>query len=308
MEVNCREVIIPLCYEKQAGMSDQLGLDEVTAILLEEYHSRYENSIPPKALHKILYFAKEELEREHVEAELPFYWYIYGAVVRTAGTGVRIVEKPVGQRIACETRVSDIDAAEQTVRRARRALGRSLEKYYDLGLEGLTDEMYKEAPYAVQRVYRDLDAQLDVATDDEQTTLFGDRNRDHIRATVYEFIENFPTSAFPEYEGDLHIWYRSVSAELDSDEYDPNQVQRLSEKFWRLFCVELACRENTGISRSAIASELNAQSIETLKQRLRDDLLRRERMKARQNARNTKEAVKAAEAFVIPILDFDTVA
>jgi hypothetical protein len=289
-------------------MSEQLDLEEVTAILLEEHHSHYENSIPPKALHKILYFAAKEFEREHVEVQLPLYWYIYGAVVRTTGTGVSIIEKPVGQRIACETRVADITAGERTIQCVRRALARSLHKYYDLGLEGMTDEMYREAPYAVQRVYRKLDKQLGVAADDQQTTLFGHRNVERTRETVYEFVETFPVDAFAEYENDLHIWYRLVSAELDSEEYDPDRVQRVSELFWRLFCIELACRENNRVSRSAIASELNVQSVEALKQELRGELLNREREKARRNAQDTTEAVNAAEAFVLPHLDFDTTA
>ena len=289
-------------------MSEQLDLEEVTALLLEEHRSHYENSIPPKALHKVLYFAEKEFEREHVEAEIPLYWYIYGAVVRTAGTRVSIIEKPVGQRIACETHVADIAADERTIQCARRALAWSLEKYYELGLEGLTDEMYREAPYAVQRVYRKLDKQLEVAADDQQTTLFGHRNVERTRETIYEFVENFPVEAFPEYEDDLHIWYRLVSAELDSKEYEPERVQRLSEQFWRLFCVELACRENNGISRSTIASELNVPSVEALKRELRDELLNRERRKARRNARDTNKAVNAAEAFVLPLLNFDTTA
>lgn len=110
---------------------------------------------------------------------------------------------------------------------------------------------------------------------------------------------------FPEYKDDLHIWYRLVSAEIDSDDYDPNRVQRLSEKFWRLFCLELACRENTGLLRSEIAAELNVQSIGAIKESIRSDFLELERVKARQNARTNETAVKAAEAFVIPLLDFD---
>jgi len=37
------------------------------------------------------------------------------------------------------------------------ALPRSFDQCYDLGLDSLTDKMYQEAPYDVQRTYRRLD-------------------------------------------------------------------------------------------------------------------------------------------------------
>lgn len=286
-------------------MSGELRVEEVTALLLDEHRSEYDNSIPPKALHKILYFASQELEKEHVAADLPIYWYMYGAVVGTNNTGIGVVDTQAGQRVTCDTEASEITADDATIRRARRALQSSLDQYYSLGLEPLTDKMYKEAPYDVQRTYRELDKQLGVAADDGQMTLFGERNEGRTRETLYDFIENFPVDTFPEYEDTLHIWYRLVSAEIDSDDYDPNRAQRLSKKFWRLFCLELSYRENTGMSRAEIAAELNVQSIDAVKESIRSDFLELEREKARQNARTDETAVKAAEAFVIPLLDFD---
>ena len=286
-------------------MSGELSVEEVTALLLDEHRSQYRNSIPPKALHKILYFASQELEREHVEVDLPIYWYMYGAVVGMNNTGIGVVDTQAGQRVTCDTQVSEITADDATIRRGRRALEHSLNQYYSMGLEPLTDKMYKDAPYDVQRTYRELDKQLGIAADDGQMTLFGKRNEGRTRETLYDFVENFPLDAFPGYEDDLHIWYRLVSAEIDSDDYEPNRAQRLSEKFWRLFSLELACRENTGLSRAEISTELNVQSIDTEKVHIRKDFLELEREKARQNARTDETAVKAAEAFVIPLLDFD---
>ena len=286
-------------------MSGELSVEEVTALLLDEHRSEYNNSIPPKALHKILYFASQELKKEHVAADLSIYWYMYGAVVRTNNTGIGAVDTQAGQRVTCDMQVNEITAGDATIRRARRALEKILNLYYSIGLEPLTDKMYNEAPHDVQRTYRELDKQLDVAADDGQMTLFGKRNEERTRETLYDFIENFPVDEFPEYEDDLYIWYRLVSAEIDSDDYDPNRAQRLSGKFWRLFCLELSCRENTGLSRVEIAAELNVQSIDAVKESIRSDFLNLERGKARQNARTNETAVKAAEAFVTPLLDFD---
>lgn len=96
-----------------------------------------------------------------------------------------------------------------------------------------------------------------------------------------------------------------MSAELDSEDYDPDRAQDLAEDFWRLFCLELACRENNGLSREDIARELKGVSnVEDTKQRIRSDLLKKERKKAHENAQGDEAALKAAEAFVIPHLDF----
>lgn len=284
-------------------MTDEFSLEEITALLLDEHQKEYSNSIPPKALHKILYFADQEFQREHIDVDLPIFWYMYGAVVKTSNSGVRVIDTDHGQRIACDTDVSDISANDATVQKGRRALSRSLDQYYDLGLDSLTDKMYREAPYDVQRTYRRLDKQLEVATDDEQTTLFGRKNREPTRETLCEFVEYFPLAEFPKYEDELYIWYRLMSAEIDSDDYDPDRAQKLAKMFWRLFCLELACRNNNGLTREEIAIAVNEDSIADAKQELRSKFLELEREKARANASNSEEALKAAEAFVVPFLD-----
>jgi hypothetical protein len=289
-------------------MNERLSIDEITALLLDEHQARYDGSIPPKALHKILYFAAQEFERAHVDAEIPIYWYMYGAVLKTNDTSIGVVETARGQRITTSASIADIEASDLTIRRGRQALKGSLERYYQSGLEPLTDQMYKQAPYDVQRTYRELDKQLTVACDDEQMTLFGRHNIPRTRETLYDFIEAFPVDEFPGYKTDLHIWYRLVSAELDSDDYEPTRAHQLAKKFWRLFCLELACRENTGLTRSAIAADISVESVDAEKQRLRDDFLRLERLKARQNSRSSTLAKRAAEAAVLPMIEFDVVA
>lgn len=284
-------------------MTEQLSLEETTALLLDEHRKEYTNSIPPKALHKILYFAEKEFHKEHINAEIPLFWYMYGAVVKTSNSGVRVIDTDHGQRIACDTEPSDITASDTTVQRGRRALARSLDQYYDLGLDSLTDKMYREAPYDIQQTYRRLDKQLEVATDDEQTTLFGKKNREPTRESLCAFVEHFPLADYPEYEDDLYIWYRLMSAEIDSDDYDPSRAQKLAKMFWRLFCLELACRNNNGLTREEIATEVNENSIRGAKQRLQSRFLELEREKARANASDSEEALKAAESFVVPHLD-----
>lgn len=286
-------------------MTAQLEVDELVALLLDEH--KYEKTLPPKAVHKILYVAKEELDRERVSVDLSTFWYMYGPVAAISGTRVAFGAE-AETRVTCDVEVPKIDAPDGVRRRGRRAVSRALDQYYDHGLEGLTDRIYEGAPYEVQRHYRRLDKQLGAAADEGQMTLDGGKNEKRTREALFDFVEGFPVGDFPGYEDDLHIWYRLLSAQLDSDDYDPARAQRLAELFWRLFCLELACRENDGLSREEIAEELHIESVAAEKQRIRSTLLSREREKARSNARDSEEAGKAAEAFVVPYLDLEVTA
>lgn len=283
-------------------MTEELEPDEVIALVFEEC---IYDDIRPKAFHKILYFVDKELEREHLSADLPIFWYMYGAVVATSDTEATFDTEDDGTTVRCSVTASDIDASENAIRRGRKAVNRALDRYYDGGIEGLTDEMYDEASYEVQRHYRRLDQQLEAAADEGQMTLDGGKNEKRTRETLYDFIEAFPEDEFPEFSDDLSIWYRLMSADLDSEDYDPDRAQDLAENFWRLFCLELACRENNGLTREDIARELKGISnVEDAKQRIRSDLLEKERKKARGNAQGDEAALRAAESLVIPHLDF----
>jgi hypothetical protein len=280
-------------------MSDSLDVGEVTALLFDE--RRYSSDVRPKAFHKILYFAKQELDRERVDEDIDIYWYMWGAMASTAGSPIEFRDGHEGQRVTCGTRVGDIEASETTIQRGRRAVSRALDRYYDLGIEGLTDEMYAEAPYAVQRHFRELDKQLDSASDSEQMTLTLDRNEEMTRSTLHNLVQSFPLDEFPAYEDDLHIWYRLMSAELDSDDYDPEAAERLARLFWRLFCLELACRHGS-MSRAEIEAELGVDNLDAAKADLRDRLRQMEREKARRNSRDSSAAMEAADAFVVPFV------
>ncbi len=282
-------------------MKTDLEMEELVALLLDEH--KYDEPLSPKAVHKILYVAEDELERERVSVELPTYWYMYGPVAAMADTCVTLGGEDAP--VSCNVEISDIDAPSRVRSRGRRTVRRALDEYYEHGLEGLTERIYDDAPYDVQRHYRRLDEQLEMAATDGQLTIYGGKNEEQTRETLYDFIESFPVTEFPEYEDDLHIWYRLMSAELDSDEYDPERAQLLAGKFWRFFCLELACHENDGLTREEIATELDIDSVDAEKRRIRTILLSREQAKARRNARESEVARKAAEAFVVPHLEFE---
>lgn len=284
-------------------MTHDLAVDEVVALILDEY--KYNRSFTPKEIYKLLYFAEKEIEKERISTDMQKFWYMFGTMTATSDTAIETSRDGKTGTVSCGLTVDDIDAPESTIRHGRDAVNRALDQYYNLRLGGITDKMYKEAPYEVQRHYRRLDKQLDAAADTGQMTLDGGKNKKRTRETMSDLVESFPLEDYPEYEDDLYIWYRLLSAKLDSSNYDPDEAKKLTKKFWRLFCLELACRENDGLTRDQIADELNIDSIESKKREIRSELLSQEREKSRRNARNTPEAIKASEAFVIPYLDFE---
>ena len=284
-------------------MSHQFTLEDITAILLDEHQDRMSGSIPPKALNKILYFAADDLERAGVDADIPYFWYMWGTALATANTGIHRRETSRGNRVVCDSTVSDIQAPRHEIQKVREVLSGNLQHYYGNRLEGITDEMYREAPHAVQRVFREFDKLLEVATDQEQATLFGDNNQSESRRTMLEFVEEFPTDVYPVFEDDLLVWYRLMSAELNADEFDPDETQKFAKQFWRMFCLELARRENNDVSQADIEAELDIDDIDEEIELMRRDLHDQEREEAKRNARGTKAAQKAAEAIVVPYLD-----
>jgi hypothetical protein len=286
-------------------MSHQFTIEEITAILLDEHQDRMSGSIPPKALNKILYFAADDLERAGVDADIPYFWYMWGTSLATANTGIYKRETKRGNRIACQTSVNDIQAQRHEIRNVREILTGNLQHYYANRLEGITDEMYKEAPYEVQRVFREFDKLLEVATDKEQATLFGDNNQNESRRAMLQFVKEFPTENYPKFENDLFIWYRLMSAEINADEFDPDETQRIAKAFWRMFCLELARRENNDVSQADIEAELDINDTDSEIESMRRELHAKERDMARQDARGTEMAQKAAEAIVVPHLNIN---
>ncbi len=127
----------------------------------------------------------------------------------------------------CSVTASDIDASETAVRRGREEVNRALDCYYDGDIEGLTDEMYDEAPYGIQRHYRRLDQQLEAAADKGQMTFDGGKNEKRTRENLYDFIETFPEDEYSEFSDDLSIWYRLMSAELA-----PMTTIRIERRIW----------------------------------------------------------------------------
>jgi len=287
-------------------MSKGLTTEEATAILLDRLGERVddgESRLPPTAHNKLIHFIKNELDARDVEADLPLFWYMYGPVAVKHGTGVYEEERSGGTGVACEMSVDDATASAVAVREAERAVDKALDLYFKRHLNGLIRLSYQDAPYEVQRVYLEFRNQLESEANEDQATLsdFGSQTGPSVRNVLYDFINEFPASEYRSYKGDLHTWYRLLSAELDADEYDASHALRVTERFWRLFCLELACRENTGVDHDTIEADLpGVEDIDKEKTKIRRWFSRLEQEKTRRNSRHDETVVRAGEALVAP--------
>lgn len=291
-------------------MNDKLSLDEVTSIVLSCHKSRYDSGLPPTAYNKILFLLNEDLkDKPGIDVDIPVFWYMHGPVVKTADSNVTKIQTSDGQRIRCNHTENEIDTESYVISNVRESAEDILETYYENGTDGLISKAYQYAPYEIGQVYRDLKRQLATEADSNQTALgdFTGGKQSRVRKAVHDFVDSFPVTEFPELEDELHIWYRLVSAKLDAEEYDPEAIEKLTKEFWRLFCLELACQENNGLSREDIETELDGVSVSIAaeQERHREYLKSKERNKASRNATGSDLALKASEAVVLPHLDFD---
>lgn len=287
-------------------MSNELTLEEITALLLEKLEERGGDRLPPTAHNKLLHFVEKRLSQKGIETELPLFWYMFGRVAAKSNSGVYIETSRGKRGIRCDLSAGDVTASDLVMRETMKGIDEGLDIYFDHKLDGLIRASYDDAPYEVQRTYLDLKKQMETKADQSQATLndFASEQNTQARTLLYEFIHDFPVDKFPNYERDLHKWYRLLSAKFDSEDYDSECALELTEQFWRLFCLEIACRENTGLSEEEIAAELNnVKNIAAEKAEIREWISQEERELTRENARQDNTAMQAAEAIIEPHLN-----
>lgn len=290
-------------------MPAELSAEEITALLLEAFEDRGGERLPPTAYNKILHFVEKKLTEHDIEADIPMFWYMFGRVTATnTNPNISIENTREGQKIACTVSPSNVNVPGHAQRIVKSGIEEGLDLYFKNNLDGLIRASYDDAPYEAQRVFLDLKDQLESEADQSQQTLGAfSSNNDQIRTLVYKFMREFPTEDYPEYEEDLNKWYRVFSGELDQDSPDFEYAYQITKRFWQLFCLELACRENTDLDREDIAEELSSVnlSIENAKTELREWLHEREKEFTRSAARDSDTAQEAGEVIVAPQLNVE---
>lgn len=278
-------------------MAPELGVDDAIALILDE--RKYDSPLRAKEFHKLLYFIKREFDERGIDANIPYYWYRYGTVTPTTGTQVSIQEaEDGGSEVVTELNPADIDASEDEIEEARNGVQEVLLLYYQIGgLESLTDLMYEDAPYEVQRDFRELDKQLRTAADDHPDILDEGYDPRSIRRTLIQVVDSFPTEEFPHLESELYLWYNVMSTELDyPDEfYSVNEMLSLCDSFWTLFMIEVAQQEHSDITVEEVREAIS-DDIERYQDRLRTKLQHRRREQTEYGARfDRDEVVRAAQ-------------
>lgn len=267
---------------------------------------KYDEPLRAKTFYKVLYFADKELQEVGIDTDIDHFWYKFGTMAKTTDSAVTIDRSREGSAVDCGISVDAIDLEEDDLTKARLAISRTLNRHYGLGTEGLTDIMYQEAPYDFQRHYRHLDKQLSNAIDSRPDIEGVESDPESVRETLFDLIDSFPTDDFPIIEDDLYLWYSIVSAELDEHHYQPDKILQISEFYWTIFCIDLAQRENTGLSAEEIAEELDTDDLEGRQEQLRKKLqvYERERCMMKEELDDDSVMAEAADGVALTMLDF----
>lgn len=283
-------------------MTSTLSVGEVTALLLDERF--YSNPLRPKTFYKLLYFADKELNDVGLDTDIQHFWYKFGTMAKTGGSPVTVDWSDDSREVRCSLSASQLSLPREEETKARLALSRALNRLYEQNTEGLTDDMYEDAPYDVQRHYRRLDKQLSDAIDDKPDYPEVDSSKEAVINTVFDIIDTFPVDDYPWLEQDLDLWYSVVSAELDAEEYRPQKALKVSELFWTIFCIDLAQRENTGLTPEEIAEELDTQDLEGRQEDIWKELelIERERSRLHTDLEENQVVSEAADGVAIALL------
>lgn len=102
------------------------------------------DALPKKSLHKLLYRVDVKSAEQDLDIEIPYYWYLFGTV------------SPATPSTVPSASINGPGLED----RLRSVVSEALSEYYEHGLEWLTDRMYDDAPYQVQRDFRELDKKI----------------------------------------------------------------------------------------------------------------------------------------------------
>lgn len=285
-------------------MSDSKGgeieLGDVAAVLFDEFGRS--STMHAKTFHKTTYFIEKRINELGGDFDLPYFWYKFGTMTVTENSPVTIQYSGDESEVLCSKQTSDLSLTSEQEEIVRTATKQVVDEHDELDTEGLTDKMYEDAPYEVQRRYRQLDSfvQWQLYKKDEDETQF---DRDEIRRYMHQFIDAFPENEYPEYENDLYLWYDLLSNRLNNSETTLGEIEDLVELFWSIFSLELAVSIDTGISPETVKRELDIGDIDQRQQYYRDELRRQERNHL-YTEDESEHLVEAADAAMASQLDF----
>lgn len=223
--------------------------------VLDDRH-KYD-TLQPKAKHKILYLIQKESESRGIELQLPYFWYQFGVVTKTAPT------QPIHESQSVpESVVSLVDDI--------------LSLYYETSLEQITDYTYRDAPYPVYQHWRKLDKKLRTHHSEYHDFYEVDPSRGEIIDSIDAVYDTFPLSDFPNHEPDLINWYTNMNREINSNSFDSARLMQTNLAFWRSFCLSIAEKHKYNMSRSEVLETLDISTFQKARNSSREKLWRLE--------------------------------
>jgi hypothetical protein len=261
-----------------------------TALRLLNQERGNADPLPKKSLHKILYRIDLKASEQDLNISIPHYWYLFGTVSPATPSTVPSV---------C---MND----EELKGRLHSIVSEVLSEYYEHGLEWLTDKMYDDAPYQVQRDFRILDKKLRTLHPEHHDFYEVDPSKESILKSVHNTFRSFPTSRFPQYDRPLIKWYNIITREIHSHSPDPSRLMTVNITFWRVFALDLAQRHLQGMTQKEVREHLGITSFEEAQSGAINDLAQfeKEDINSKFSDSTTKLEMerKAADELVAPIL------
>ena len=264
-----------------------------TVIKLINEERTYETDLVKKSRYKLLYTIKKLADERDIDISIPYFWYQFGTVSPLPSVGPE-PELP--------------DQAKDFKEELRHLVSEALELYYDDRLEGITDIMYRDAPYDVQREFRELDKKVRTHHEDYNDFYEVEPSRESIIDSVYAVQDTFPTVKFCEQEQDLSKWYTMFTREVDKTDFDPDKLMKINLTFWRIFALRVAENHRHEMTKQEVKRELEISSFEVARESTRKNVRRMESRilteKFEGDNRPEPGSVesKAADAMVEPIL------
>ena len=262
-----------------------------TTLRLLNYERGSADELPKKSLHKLLYRIDVKSSERSIDISIPYYWYLFGTVSPAAPSTVP----------SADTRKPGLED------RLRPVVSDVLSEYYDHGLEWLTDRMYDDAHYQVQRDFRELDKKVRTLHPEYHDFYEVDPSRESVITSVHETFASFPSGQFPEYKRPLIKWYNTLTRELHSHSPDPSRLMTVDVTFWRIFALELAQRHAQGMTLEEIRGNLGIRSFDYAQDSSFEKLAEFEEedldAKFTDSMTGAETERKAADRLVAPILE-----
>lgn len=215
-----------------------------TAVDLIKQEHKYEESLPDKAVHKFLYFIDKKVNNSGLDISIPYFWYQFGTLSPVEQPG-----PPLG------------DQRDHLEDQLRPIVNDVLDEYYATSLEELTDRMYEDAPYEVQRDWRVLDKKIRTLHPEYHNFYEVEPSRNSIKESIYDVYDSFPSVRYLE-DSDITKWYSLMTRELYQDELDIDRLMVVNLTFWRIIALWLAEHHRHHLSKRNVKAILSIESFD----------------------------------------------